>query len=115
MKNLLIIRKYEDSSDIVGSAIYTYKGSAGKDKRFIYKLHDLQDDSLSEKFKEIKDSAGGVLKMSIDEIREKYLEEKGSEQRAIDMAKEMLKDNEPIEKIMKYTKLSREEIIEIKI
>ena len=147
--------KYQDNSDIVGSAIYTYKGSAGKDKRYVYKLPDLdeniliynfrtmdveelnldnisdenplklvfkiakrllstnandneiflakvelfnelinydkvktidqrkaltyfleylfliQDDNLSEKFREIKDSTGGVIKMSIDEIREK--------------------------------------------
>ena len=191
--------KYNDISDIVGSAIYTYKGAAGKDKRFVYNLPDLhdeiiiynfrtidvetleldsinnenplklvfkiakkllstvandneiflakvelfnelvnynkvktidqrkalvyfleylfliQDDSLSERFKEIKDSTGGIMKMSIDEIREKYLEEKGSEEKAIDVAREMLKDKEPIEKIMKYTKLSKEEILKIEI
>lgn len=191
--------KYNDISDIVGSAIYTYKGVAGKDKRFVYNLPDLhdeiiiynfrtidvetleldsinnenplklvfkiakkllstvandneiflakvelfnelvnynkvktidqrkalvyfleylfliQDDSLSERFKEIKDSTGGIMKMSIDEIREKYLEEKGSEEKAIDVAREMLKDKEPIEKIMKYTKLSKEEILKIEI
>lgn len=191
--------KYQDSSDIVGSAIYTYKGASGKDKRFVYKLPDLkediliynfrtidvetldwnnindknplklvfkiakrllststndseiflaklelfnelvnydkvktidqrkalayfleylfliQDDELSEKYKEVKDSAGGILKMSIDEIREKYLEEKGKEESLIDVAREMLKDKEPIEKIMKYTKLSKEEILKIKI
>jgi predicted transposase/invertase (TIGR01784 family) len=191
--------KYKDNSDIVGSAIYTYNGSAGKDKRYVYKLPDLedeiltynfrtmdveeldlnnisdenplklvfkiakrllstkaddseiflakvelfnelvnynkvktmdqrkaltyfleylfliQDDSLSEKFKEIKDSAGGVIKMSIDEIREKYLKEEGVEEKAIDVAKEMIKDKEPIEKIMKYTKLSKEEILKIQI
>ena len=195
--------KYKDSSDIVSSAIYTYKGAAGKDKRYVYKLPDLdediliynfrtmdietldlnnindenplklvfkiakkllttsandseiflaklelfnelvnydkvktmdqrkaltyfleylfliQDDDLSEKFKEIKESAGGILKMSIDEIREKYLEEKGIEkgkmEERLDLAKEMLKGNEPIEKIMKYTKLSEEEILKIEI
>ena len=191
--------KYNDISDIVGSAIYTYKGAAGKDKRFVYNLPDLhdeiiiynfrtidvetleldsinnenplklvfkiakkllstvandneiflakvelfnelvnynkvktidqrkalvyfleylfliQDDSLSERFKEIKDSTGGIMKMSIDEIREKYLEEKGSEEKAIDVAREMLKDKEPIEKIMKYTKLRKEEILKIEI
>lgn len=37
------------------------------------------------------------------------------EEKAIDVAKEMLKDNEPIEKIMKYTKLSEEEILKIEI
>lgn len=36
--------------------------------------------------------------MTIYEIREKYLEEKGKE---------------PIEKIMRYTKLSKEEILKI--
>lgn len=165
--------KYKDNSDIVGSAIYTYKGEAGKDKKYIYKLSDLeddiliynfrtidvekleldnindvnplklvfkiakkllstnaddneiflakvelfnelvnynkvktmdqrkaltyfleylfliQDDSLSEKFKEIKDSAGGVIKMSIDEIREKYLEEKGKEEGIKESKKEI--------------------------
>lgn len=191
--------KYKDTSDIVGAAIYTYRGSSGKDKRYIYNYQDLkediliynfrtidvetlnldnirdenplklvfkiakrllntkpndkdiflakielfnelinynkvktldqrkaltyfleylfliQDDSLSEKFKEIRESSGGVIKMSIDEIREIYLKEEGSEEKAIDVAIEMLKDNEPIEKIMKYTKLSKEEILEIKI
>ena len=195
--------KQKDSSDIVGSAIYTYKGSAGKDKRFTYGLPELkediltynfrtmdvetldlnnindenplklvfkiakrllststndreiflakielfnelvnydkvktidqrkaltyfleylfliQDDNLSEKFKEVKENAGGILKMSIDEIREKYLEEKGIEkgkmEEKLDLAKEMLKDNEPIEKIIKYTKLSKEEILKINI
>ncbi|MBU3135574.1 Rpn family recombination-promoting nuclease/putative transposase [Clostridium gasigenes] len=190
--------KYKDNSDIVGSAIYTYKGSAGKDKKYIYKLSDLeddiliynfktmdvekldldfisdenplklvfkiakrllatntndkeiflakvelfnelinynkvktidqrkaltyfleylfliQDDNLSEKFKEIKDNTGGVIKMSIDEIREKYLEEKGKIEERLEIAKEMIKDNEPIEKIMKYSKLTKEEILKIK-
>lgn len=82
---------------------------------FLEYLFLIQDDSLSERFKEIKDSTGGIMKMSIDEIREKYLEEKGSEEKAIDVAREMLKDKEPIEKIMKYTKLSKEEILKIEI
>lgn len=37
------------------------------------------------------------------------------EEKAIDIAREMLKDKEPIEKIMKYTKLSEEEILKIEI
>ncbi len=36
--------------------------------------------------------------------------ENGMHQRNLEMAKEMLLDNEPIERIMKYTKLSKEEI-----
>ena len=51
--------------------------------------------------------------MRIDEIREEYLKEKGSKLRAILAAKEMLKENEPIEKIVKYTMLSKEEILHI--
>ena len=82
---------------------------------FLEYLFLIQNDTLSEKFKEIKENMGGVMKMSIDEIREKYLEEKGSEEKAIDVAREMLKDKEPIEKIMKYTKLSKEESLKIEI
>ncbi|MEG1410845.1 MAG: Rpn family recombination-promoting nuclease/putative transposase [Terrisporobacter sp.] len=43
--------KYKDRSDIIGSAIYTYKGSAGKDKKFVYNLHDLEDDILVYNFR----------------------------------------------------------------
>ncbi|MGL5330726.1 MAG: Rpn family recombination-promoting nuclease/putative transposase, partial [Peptostreptococcaceae bacterium] len=43
--------KYKDSSDIVGSAIYTYKGSSGKDKRYVYKLSDLEDNILIYNFR----------------------------------------------------------------
>ena len=53
--------------------------------------------------------------MRIDEIREEYLKENGSKLRAILAAKEMLKENEPIEKIVKYTMLSKEEILDIEI
>lgn len=56
---------------------------------FLEYLFLIQDDSLSEKFKEIKDSAGGVIKMSIDEIREKYLEEKGKEEGIKESKKEI--------------------------
>lgn len=39
----------------------------------------------------------------------------GKAERSIEMAKEMLQDNEPIEKIIKYTKLSKEEIEKLKL
>ena len=45
--------KQQDSSDIVGSAIYTYKGAAGKDKKFVYKLSDLKEDILTYNFRTI--------------------------------------------------------------
>jgi hypothetical protein len=30
--------KYEDKSEIVAAAIYTYKGECGKDERYVYRL-----------------------------------------------------------------------------
>jgi predicted GNAT family acetyltransferase len=48
------------------------------------------------------------------EVEKKGIE-KGEKKKAIEIAKEMLKDNEPIEKIIKYSKLSREEILKITI
>lgn len=41
--------------------------------------------------------------------------EEGKIEERMNLAKEMLKDNEPIEKIIKYTKLSKEEILKIEI
>lgn len=166
--------KYKDNSDIVGSAIYTYKGTSGKDKKYVYKLPDLkdeiliynfrtidvetldlnnisdenplklvfkiakrlletnindneiflakvelfnelvnynkvktmdqrkaltyfleylfliQDTSLSEKFKEIKNNTKGVVPMSIDEIREKYLKEEAKEEAKLELAQNLL-------------------------
>lgn len=50
---------------------------------------------------------------NIDKLREEYLIEQGAKLRAIEMAKVMIKENEPIEKIVKYTMLSRVELIKI--
>ncbi|AQS05527.1 putative transposase/invertase (TIGR01784 family) [Clostridium beijerinckii] len=50
----------------------------------------------------------------IEEGIEKGREE-GEKKKALEIALEMLKDNEPIEKIIKYSKLSKEEILKIKI
>lgn len=49
----------------------------------------------------------------LERDREKI--EEGEKRKALEIALEMLKDNEPIEKIIKYSKLSREEILKIKI
>ena len=49
----------------------------------------------------------------LERDREKI--EEGIEEKAIEVAREMLKDNEPIDKIIKYTKLSREEILAIEV
>jgi hypothetical protein len=54
----------------------------------------------------------GTYKL-LERDREKI--EEGKEEKALEIAKEMLKNNEPIEKIIKYSKLSKEEILKIKI
>ena len=53
----------------------------------------------------------------LERDREKLEEgrEEGKKEERINLAKEMLKDKEPIEKIMKYTKLSKEELLKIEI
>lgn len=58
----------------------------------------------------------GTYKL-LESDREKIEEEieKGEKKKALEIAVEMLKDNELIEKIIKYSKLSREEILKIKI
>ena len=45
---------------------------------------------------------------------EKQAETRGENKKSIEMAREMLLDNEPIQKIKKYTKLSDEQIEKIK-
>ena len=202
--------KYNDKSEIIAAAIYTYKGSRGKDKSYIYKLPEIEkeiltynfktidietldlnkiseenplklvfkmakilletgakdedifnakinlaeelkdydkvknneqikalvdfleylflinDEELDEKYNEYKRISGGVYKMTIEEIRKKYYTQKGREEGIekgreegiekgkIEMAIEMLKDGEPIEKIVRYSKLTEEEVKELK-
>lgn len=36
--------KYQDKSEIVAAAIYTYKGDRGKDKSYIYKLPEIENE-----------------------------------------------------------------------
>jgi putative YhgA-like transposase len=45
--------KYEDQSEIVAAAIYTYKGERGKDKSYIYKLPDIEEEILKYNFRTI--------------------------------------------------------------
>ncbi|MBU3178416.1 Rpn family recombination-promoting nuclease/putative transposase [Clostridium estertheticum] len=45
--------KYEDKSEIVAAAIYTYKGNSGKDKRYVYQLPELENEILTYNFKTI--------------------------------------------------------------
>ena len=194
--------KYEDKSEIVGAAIYTYKGQRGKDKSYVYKLPELENEILIYNFKTIdiekinlekisddnplklvfkmgktlletnskdediyetkiklaeelvsydkvknneqikalvdfleylfliqdvelenryqnyKKEKGGALKMTVDQIRKLHYKQEGREEgekkKAIEIAIEMLKDAEPIEKIIKYSKLEKDEILELK-
>ena len=56
--------------------------------------------------------------MTVDQIRKLHYKqegrEEGREEGKLEMAIEMLKDGEPIEKIVKYSKLSENEILELK-
>ena len=45
--------KNKDRSEIVAAAIYTYKGDSGKDKSYVYKLPELDNDILIYNFKTI--------------------------------------------------------------
>ncbi|MGL5068512.1 MAG: hypothetical protein ACRC6T_11960, partial [Sarcina sp.] len=57
---------------------------------FLEYLFLIQDKELSKEFKEVKDRIGGGAEMSIDEIREIYLEEKGIEKGKIEAIKAIL-------------------------
>jgi hypothetical protein len=57
--------KYDDKSEIVAAAIYTYKGSQGKDESYVYKLPELKEDILTYNFRTID-----VETISLDGISE---------------------------------------------
>lgn len=71
--------------------------------------------NIHKKVIEVKNNASVEVEFMTLLERDREKLEEGFEAKAIDVAREMLKDNEPIEKIMKYTKLSKEEILEIRI
>ncbi len=85
---------------------------------FLEYLFLIQNPEIEQKYISYKNQKGGALKMTIDQIRERYYEQRGVEQgkknKAIEIAIEMLKDGEPLEKIMKYSKLSEEELLTLK-
>lgn len=43
--------RYDDKSEIVAAAIYTYRGENGKDKRYVYRLPELEEDILVYNFR----------------------------------------------------------------
>ena len=77
---------------------------------FLEYLFLFQNSEMEKKYEEYKNANGGVLKLSIEEIRKLHYKEEGK----IEMAIEMLKNKEPMEKIIKYSKLNKEEIIELR-
>jgi predicted transposase YdaD len=85
---------------------------------FLEYLFLIEDPELESKYDEYKREKGGKFKMSIDEIRRMHYTGVGKEEgraegrveNRIETAIEMLKDGEPLEKIEKYSKLSREQI-----
>ena len=81
---------------------------------FLEYLFLINNPELEKQYEEYKSANGGVLKLSIDEIRKLHYTEEGREQERIGVATEMLLDGESIEKIIKYSKLSEEEIMKLK-
>lgn len=57
--------KYDDKSEIVAAAIYTYKGERGKDKRYVYKMPEIVEEILVYNFKTID-----VEKIKLENINE---------------------------------------------
>lgn len=55
--------KYNDNSEIIAAAIYTYKGDRAKDKKYMYKLPELENAILTYNFKTID-----VEKMKLENI-----------------------------------------------
>ena len=105
----------EDSTDDI---VRNFKGNLVKS---IHKrVQEVKNDVLMEvEFMHILkecEAQFGTYKI-LERDREKIEEgiEKGEKKKALEIAVEMLKDNEPIEKIIKYSKLSREEIEKIKL
>lgn len=79
---------------------------------FLEYLFLIQNPEIEKQYEDYTFQKGGAFKLTIDEIRRIYYEEKSKKDLAIQIATEMLKDNEPLEKIIKYTKLTKEEIAE---
>ena len=58
--------KYQDRSEIVAAAIYTYKGDSGKDKNYVYKLKEIENEILTYNFRTIDVETIELEKISSD-------------------------------------------------
>ncbi|MGL5751414.1 MAG: Rpn family recombination-promoting nuclease/putative transposase [Paraclostridium sp.] len=81
--------KYEDKSEIIASAIYTYKGNSGKDKQYLYKCLDLEDEVLVYNFRTI----------DIEKIKLEKISEENPLKLVFKMAKELIEINPTDENI----------------
>ncbi|WP_173696503.1 Rpn family recombination-promoting nuclease/putative transposase [Clostridium saccharoperbutylacetonicum] len=71
--------------------------------------------SIHKRVQEVKNDVSMEVEFMTLLERDREKIEEGEKKKALEIALEMLKDNEPIEKIIKYSKLSKEEILKIKI
>lgn len=85
---------------------------------FLEYLFLIQDKDLEEKYEEYKKERGGAVRMTVDQIRQKYYEQKGREEgkysNAIENAKKFLLLGVAEEIVAQGTGLSIEKIREIK-
>ena len=65
---------------------------------FLEYLFLIKDEELENKYEEYKRERGGAIKMTVDQIREKYYKQKGEEKKTIEIARNLLDilDNETI-------------------
>ena len=58
--------KNKDKSEVIGAAIYTYKGARGKDKKYVYRVPKLEDEVLIYNFRTIDVETLDLEKISFD-------------------------------------------------
>ena len=89
---------------------------------FLDYLFLIKDEELEHKYEEYKRERGGAIKMTVDQIREKYYTLKGKEEgikegehrKAIENAKNFLNLGVGVERIAQGTGLSIEEVNKLK-
>ncbi len=81
---------------------------------FLEYLFLIKDKELEKKFEEYKRERGGAASMTVDQIRQKYYEQKGKEEGKIEIAKNLIKLGLSTKEIMVATGLEEEQINEIR-
>ena len=110
--------KCNDKSEIVAAAIYTYKGQRGKDKKYVYKLPELESEILIYNFKTIDVEKINLQKISEDNplklvfkmakiLLETNLEDRSIYETKIKLAEELVnynkvKNNEQIRALVDF-------------